>query len=40
MEQDSRYLSGRYQLLKQIGLGGMAHVYHARDHNLQRDVAI
>jgi serine/threonine protein kinase len=40
MDQDTHYLSGRYQLLKQVGQGGMAHVYHARDHNLQRDVAI
>ncbi len=27
-------------MLGRIGSGGMAYVYHARDHNLQRDVAI
>jgi serine/threonine protein kinase/uncharacterized protein YraI len=31
---------GRYQLLAQIGLGGMAVVYKARDLHLDRDVAI
>lgn len=33
-------LGGRYQLLQEVGVGGMALVYHARDLNLQRDVAI
>lgn len=33
-------LGGRYQLLEEIAVGGMALVYHARDLNLQRDVAI
>jgi serine/threonine-protein kinase len=33
-------LGGRYQLLHEIGVGGMALVHHARDLNLQRDVAI
>ncbi|TFH37902.1 MAG: serine/threonine protein kinase, partial [Anaerolineales bacterium] len=40
MEQDSSLLGGRYRLLEQVGMGGMAHVYHAIDLNLQRDVAI
>ena len=40
MDQDSQLLGGRYHLLEQVGLGGMARVYHARDQNLQRDVAI
>lgn len=40
MQQEPALLGGRYQLLKEVGLGGMAHVYHARDLNLQRDVAV
>jgi eukaryotic-like serine/threonine-protein kinase len=31
---------GRYELLGKIGAGGMGEVYRARDHDLQRDVAI
>jgi serine/threonine protein kinase len=33
-------LGGRYSLLGTLGKGGMADVYHARDLNLQREVAI
>lgn len=40
MQQEPSLLGGRYQLLERVGLGGMAHVYHARDLNLQRDVAV
>ena len=31
---------GRYELLSRIGAGGMGEVFRARDHDLQRDVAI
>ncbi|MBB3038052.1 Stk1 family PASTA domain-containing Ser/Thr kinase [Hoyosella altamirensis] len=35
-----RQLSGRYELGETIGFGGMSEVHLARDHRLQRDVAI
>ena len=40
MVENSTLLGGRYRIVDQAGLGGMARVYHARDLNLQRDVAI
>ena len=33
-------LSGRYEVLKRIGSGGMADVYMAKDHKLNRNVAV
>jgi serine/threonine-protein kinase len=33
-------LAGRYQLMKRLGSGGMAHVFEARDLQLQRPVAV
>ncbi|NIS81545.1 MAG: protein kinase [Anaerolineales bacterium] len=33
-------LGGRYEILNRLGQGGMADVFHARDLNLQREVAI
>ena len=33
-------ISGRYQLVKKLGQGGIGEVYHARDRQLDRDVAI
>ena len=33
-------LSGRYEVLKRVGSGGMAAVYMAKDHKLNRNVAV
>jgi len=38
--QQGTTLAGRYQLLNRLGTGGMAHVYQARDLQLQRQVAV
>ncbi len=37
---DKELIGGRYQVLQQIGAGGMANVYLTRDLNLQRQVAV
>jgi serine/threonine-protein kinase len=40
MMEYPKKLSGRYEILSQIGAGGMAKVFMARDLNLQRSVAL
>lgn len=40
VEPSAMILGGRYQVIRELGTGGMARVYHARDLNLQREVAV
>lgn len=39
-ELDRTLLGGKFEIIDKIGYGGMAVIYHARDLNLQREVAI
>ena len=40
MNLEGRLLGNRYEILRKIGIGGMATVYKAKDHILNRNVAV
>ena len=40
MNLEGRLLGNRYEILENVGNGGMATVYRAKDHILNRDVAV
>ena len=40
MLNEGKMISGRYEIISRVGSGGMADVYRAKDHRLNRFVAI
>ena len=40
MNLEGRLISNRYEIIKKVGNGGMATVYKAKDHTLNRYVAV
>ena len=40
MNLEGRLLGNRYEMIENVGNGGMATVYRAKDHVLNRDVAV
>ena len=40
MLKDGMFIQNRYEIISRIGSGGMADVYKAKDHKLNRFVAV
>ena len=40
MLKEGMFIQGRYEIVGQVGAGGMANVYKAKDHKLNRFVAV